>query len=136
MSSHVGTTRDPILVTLVGGLAMFAVAIGFVACTSGTTQNGGVETTTTTTAVKVAPTTAVSFSSCAKAAGAGYHDMRRGAPGYSSTLDADGDGVACDTTAPTTPKTMTFAECQKSAEYPGGKYAVEYDNGVCTVQKP
>lgn len=31
---------------------------------------------------------------------------------------------------------MTFAECQKSAEYDGGRYAVEFDNGVCTVQRP
>lgn len=47
----------------------------------------------------------------------------------------------------TTSSTMSYAECQKSAEYPGftdeqgtvysgGRYAVEYDNGVCTVQKP
>lgn len=38
--------------------------------------------------------------------------------------------------AETTSSTMSFAECQKSGEYPGGSYAVEYDNGVCTVQKP
>lgn len=32
---------------------------------------------------------------------------------------------------------MTFAECQASATYPGGgQYAVSYDHGVCTVQKP
>lgn len=35
-----------------------------------------------------------------------------------------------------TPATMTFEECQASAEYPGGRYAVEFDKGVCTVQKP
>lgn len=41
-------------------------------------------------------------------------------------------------TVETTPTTtaMTFATCQQSAEYPGGRYAVEYDNGVCTVQRP
>lgn len=39
------------------------------------------------------------------------------------------------TTATTAPG-MTFADCQKSAEYPGGRYSVSYDNGVCTVQKP
>ena len=39
------------------------------------------------------------------------------------------------TTATTAPG-MTFAECQKSAEYPGGRYPVSFDNGVCTVQKP
>lgn len=39
-----------------------------------------------------------------------------------------------ETTATTTG--MTFAECQQSAEYPGGRYSVSFDNGVCTVQKP
>lgn len=33
--------------------------------------------------------------------------------------------------------TMTFAECQASAQYEnGGQYAVEYDNGTCIVQRP
>lgn len=41
-----------------------------------------------------------------------------------------------ETTTSSAPAGMSFAECQKSAEYPGGKYAVSYDNGVCTVQKP
>lgn len=32
---------------------------------------------------------------------------------------------------------MTFEECQASATYPGGgQYAVEFDNGICKVQKP
>lgn len=37
---------------------------------------------------------------------------------------------------------MTYAECQKSAEYSGqdgysgGVYAFEFDNGVCKVQRP
>jgi hypothetical protein len=51
---------------------------------------GVVETSTTTAAVK-----AVSFASCTEAKAAGYHDMHKGQPGYSSKLDADGDGVAC-----------------------------------------
>lgn len=42
---------------------------------------------------------------------------------------------AVSTTTSTRPG-MTFAECQKTAEYPGGRYAVEFDNGVCTVQRP
>ncbi|GGO32589.1 hypothetical protein GCM10008949_30340 [Deinococcus humi] len=36
------------------------------------------------------------FSSCAAARAAGYSNMRRGQPGYSSNLDQDNDGVACD----------------------------------------
>ena len=45
-------------------------------------------------------------------------------------------GVVETTTTTAGAPGMTFAECQASAEYPGGRYAVEYDNGVCTVQKP
>jgi hypothetical protein len=36
------------------------------------------------------------FSSCAAARRAGYTHMRRGKVGYSTNLDRDGDGVACD----------------------------------------
>ncbi len=36
------------------------------------------------------------FGSCKAARAAGYTHMRRGRPGYSTNLDRDGDGVACD----------------------------------------
>lgn len=36
------------------------------------------------------------FSSCKEARAAGYSRMRRGEPGYSSNLDRDGDGIACE----------------------------------------
>jgi Excalibur calcium-binding domain len=36
------------------------------------------------------------FSSCAAARKAGYTHMRRGRAGYSTNLDRDGDGIACD----------------------------------------
>ena len=75
----------------------------------------------------------VAYASCADVEAAGKAPLHRGDPGYSAKLDRDGDGTACDQK---TAGTMTFAECQASAEYPGGRYAVEYDNGVCTVQKP
>ena len=53
-------------------------------------------------------------------------------------------GAACVAgTSSTTEKapTMTFTECQASAEYTTesgatGRYAVEFDNGVCIVQRP
>lgn len=73
----------------------------------------------------------VTYASCADVEAAGKAPLHRDDPGYSAKLDRDGDGTACDQAAK-----MTFAECQASAEYPGGRYAVEYDNGVCTVQKP
>lgn len=112
--------RDPVLYVLVAGLTMFAGAFGLIACSS--TPSGP------------APARdAAAFASCKAAADAGYHDMKRGADGYSAKLDGDGDGVACDQKAPA----MTFEECQASATSPGGgQYAVEFDNGVCKVQKP
>jgi multidrug efflux pump subunit AcrA (membrane-fusion protein) len=36
------------------------------------------------------------FRSCKEARAAGYSHMRRGEPGYSSHLDRDNDGIACD----------------------------------------
>lgn len=69
------------------------------------------------------------YANCDAVQAAGKAPIHKGDPGYSAKLDRDGDGVACDTK-------MTFAQCQASGEYPGGRYAVEYDNGVCTVQRP
>lgn len=53
--------------------------------------------TTATTAAPATTVTALSFASCADAKAAGYSSMRKGEPGYSTKLDRDGDGVACDT---------------------------------------
>lgn len=36
------------------------------------------------------------FSSCAEARAAGAAPLRRGQPGYSTKMDRDGDGVACE----------------------------------------
>ncbi len=36
------------------------------------------------------------FSSCKEAKAAGHYNLREGQPGYSSKLDRDGDGVACE----------------------------------------
>lgn len=82
---------------------------------STTTTTAPAETTTTTAGAPVTTTTAVSFASCAAASDAGYHDMTRGAPGYSSKLDGDGDGIACDqkvttTTRPKATTTTTVAD--------------------------
>lgn len=43
-----------------------------------------------------ATTTRVHYSSCAEAKEAGAAPLYKGDPGYSSTLDRDGDGVACE----------------------------------------
>lgn len=40
--------------------------------------------------------TTVKFKSCKAAKAAGYSDMKRGEPGYSSNLDRDDDGIACE----------------------------------------
>jgi hypothetical protein len=39
----------------------------------------------------------VTFKNCKAAFAAGYHDMKRGEPGYSGKLDRNHDGVACET---------------------------------------
>jgi len=46
------------------------------------------------------PTTrapAVSYRNCSEVKAAGAAPIRRGQPGYSSSLDRDGDGIACET---------------------------------------
>ena len=40
--------------------------------------------------------TTVYFKSCKAAKAAGYSNMKRGEPGYSTNLDQDGDGIACE----------------------------------------
>jgi hypothetical protein len=42
------------------------------------------------------PSTAVAFATCAEARAAGASPLHRGDPGYRSSLDGDGDGVACE----------------------------------------
>lgn len=37
------------------------------------------------------------YANCAAVRAAGKAPLRRGQPGYRSKLDADGDGVACET---------------------------------------
>lgn len=57
-------------------------------------------TTTTTEAEPVTTTTAasksVSYANCSAVKAAGAAPIRRGDPGYSTSLDRDGDGVACE----------------------------------------
>ena len=38
----------------------------------------------------------VYFKSCKEARAAGYSNIKKGEPGYSSKLDRDGDGIACE----------------------------------------
>ena len=45
---------------------------------------------------KAAPKKTTTFSSCAEAKKAGVTNMKKGTPGYSTKLDRDGDGVACN----------------------------------------
>jgi probable HAF family extracellular repeat protein len=49
-----------------------------------------------THAVMWTPTRAVHYASCAKAHAAGVTPLHRGDPGYSTALDRDGDGTACE----------------------------------------
>ena len=47
-------------------------------------------------AKKSSGSSTVYFKSCKEARAAGYSDMKRGEPGYSTNLDRDGDGIACE----------------------------------------
>jgi hypothetical protein len=49
-----------------------------------------------TTAPPRAPSTGQAFENCAAARAAGAAPLRRGDPGYASSMDGDGDGVACE----------------------------------------
>ncbi|MCF2939056.1 excalibur calcium-binding domain-containing protein [Paenibacillus alkaliterrae] len=54
--------------------------------------NGGGNTTVET----AKPDLTVVYNSCAEAKAAGKAPIRIGDPGYSTKLDRDGDGVACE----------------------------------------
>jgi hypothetical protein len=58
---------------------------------SATTTTEKVTTTSTTSAV------ATSYANCSAVKAAGKAPLYEGQPGYSSKLDRDGDGVACET---------------------------------------
>nr|DAT15659.1 MAG TPA: Excalibur calcium-binding domain protein [Caudoviricetes sp.] len=45
---------------------------------------------------KASGNSTVYFKSCKEARAAGYSDIKKGEPGYSSKLDRDGDGIACE----------------------------------------
>ena len=45
---------------------------------------------------KTSGNSTVYFKSCKEARAAGYSDIKKGEPGYSSKLDRDGDGIACE----------------------------------------
>lgn len=65
--------------------------------TTGGVVVGDVTSTTekaTTTTTHVAT---VSYANCSQAKAAGAAPLHRGDPGYSSKLDRDGDGTACET---------------------------------------
>ena len=45
---------------------------------------------------KASGNSTIYFKSCKEARAAGYSDIKKGEPGYSSKLDRDGDGIACE----------------------------------------
>ena len=113
-ASHGITVQPPTfrLPALVLGLAISALACG---AEDKKKQGGGVADTTVTTAAPTTTTTAkaattttakpattsttaktVSYANRAAVKAAGAAPIRRGDPGYSSRLDRDGDGIACE----------------------------------------
>lgn len=45
---------------------------------------------------KTSGNSTIYFKSCKEARAAGYSDIKKGEPGYSTNLDRDGDGIACE----------------------------------------
>lgn len=132
--------RDtPVLITLIGGLGLFAIAFGFIACGGAKSEQGG----------QVA-----AFASCAEAKDAGYQSMKKGEAGYSARLDGDGDGVACGSEkafdpqaycverlgelAKTYPKSLgdsdLAAECRKMIGETGATSAKTVDSLLATAE--
>lgn len=62
-----------------------------------TTQATTAATAPATTRATVPATRAVSYANCTEVRNAGAAPIRRGQPGYSTSLDRDGDGIACET---------------------------------------
>jgi hypothetical protein len=62
-----------------------------------TTTSTALSTTTTARAATTTTTKTLSYGNCAAVKAAGKAPLYRGDPGYSTSLDRDGDGVACET---------------------------------------
>lgn len=58
---------------------------------------------------------AQSFASCEQARAAGYSDMAAGTTGYSTALDRDGDGIACNESQFTAPPPDVMAATELPA---------------------
>lgn len=73
-----------------------------------TMPGGCVQATSSTTSTTLASTTStVFYANCDAVRAAGKAPLLRGQPGYSSSLDRDGDGIACEVTAATTAAVST-----------------------------
>ena len=95
---------------------------------AGTSPEPGVDVTASPTP-RSAPTTAapkaVYYANCAAVRNAGKAPLREGRPGYRAALDADGDGVACESAtranggdAPNPPKPRTTTSKPKPEPEP------------------
>ncbi len=73
-------TKKVILTILLGGVILSLPLAGAVKKTTKSSSSSS----------------SVKFKSCKEARAAGYSDMKKGEPGYSSKLDRDGDGIACE----------------------------------------
>lgn len=68
---------------------------------------------------------AQSFANCDEARAAGASNLRAGMPGYSSALDADGDGIACedDALAGPPPEVLAATDSAEVAQAPTDELA-------------
>lgn len=92
-----GLATDPsttvLSTTTTAALASTTVATQPVSTAVATTKPPVAATTRATTAT----TTGVTYANCTAVKAAGKAPIRRGQPGYSTDLDRDGDGIACET---------------------------------------
>jgi len=92
--------RDAMLRVLSGCASMPLPAPGPAPTTAALPRNAPMPTTTAAPAPRPAPTATVPasvyYANCTAVRAAGVAPIRRGQPGYSSKLDRDGDGVACE----------------------------------------
>lgn len=77
-----------------------AAAIAGISCSAAPEPSQKGEVATAITAAPSSTTTGLAFKTCAEAKAAGYQDIKEGSPRYSTKLDGNSDGVACEVEKP------------------------------------
>lgn len=119
-------------------LALALLAAGLTvtaACsTTPTTEQKGV-VTTQPTAAPTTTTAGLTFKSCAEAKAAGHQDIKKGSPGYSTNLDGNRDGVACETEKPEARVGLPAVYDEIAAETDCGELQATFDRAETTSKR-